>query len=80
MNPGKSDADFQASVHHDAKTGDSKRRNASVHEEFGAIVIARAREKADARMCVVCRGYKTHAEVRGKGNFCMCGRFSADIF
>ena len=31
-------------------------------------------------MCVVCRGYATHAEERGKENFCMCDRFSADGF
>ena len=32
--PGKSDAGFQTSVHHDSEKGDSKRRNASVHEEL----------------------------------------------
>ena len=31
-------------------------------------------------MCVVCRGYATHAEERGKEKFCMCDRFSADGF
>ena len=49
-------------------------------KSYGAIVSARAIEKADARMCVVCRGYKTHEEERGKGNFCTCARFSADGF
>ena len=34
VNPGKSDAGFQASVHHDSEKGDSKRRNTSVHEEL----------------------------------------------
>ena len=32
------------------------------------------------QVCVVCRGYATHAEERGKENFCMCDRFSADGF
>ena len=32
-NPGKSDAGFQTSVHHDSEKGDSKRRNASVRRE-----------------------------------------------
>ena len=32
VNSGRSDAGFQASVHHDSEKGDSKRRNASVHE------------------------------------------------
>ena len=80
VNPGKSDAGFQTSVHHDSEKGNSKRRNASVHEECGAIVLARVKEKAGARMCEVCRGYKTHEEERGKENFCMCDRFSADGF
>ena len=31
-------------------------------------------------MCVVCRGYATHAEERENENFCMCDRFSADGF
>ena len=31
-------------------------------------------------MCVVCRGYATHAEERGKEKFCICDRFSADGF
>ena len=30
VNPGKSDARFQTSVHHDSEKGDSKRRNAIV--------------------------------------------------
>ena len=34
VNPGKSDAGFQASVHHDSEKGDSKIRNTSVHEEL----------------------------------------------
>ena len=49
-------------------------------KSYVAIVLARVKEKADARMCVVCRGYKTHEEERGKENFCMCDRFSADGF
>ena len=51
-----------------------------VYRRYRAIVLARVKGKADARMCVVCRGYKTHEEERGKGNFCMCDRFSADGF
>ena len=38
------------------------------------------KEKADARMCVVRRGYATQEEEREKENFCMCDRFSADGF
>ena len=49
-------------------------------KSYGAIVLARVKEKADAGMCVVCRGYATHEEERGKENFCMCDRFSADGF
>ena len=51
-----------------------------LYEVCGAIVIAGVKEKADACMCAVCRGYKTHEEERGKGDFCMCDRFSADGF
>ena len=46
----------------------------------GAIVIAGEKWKADSRMCVVCRGYKTHEEELEKGNFCTYNRFSADGF
>ena len=49
-------------------------------ERCGAIVLARVKEKADARMCVVCRWYATHKKERGTENFCMCDRFSADGF
>ena len=45
-----------------------------------AIVIAGVKEKADALRCVVCLGYKTHEEERGKENCCTCDRFSADGF
>ena len=47
---------------------------------YGATVLARVKEKADALMCVVCRGYKTHEGEQGKWDFCMCDRFSADGF
>ena len=57
-----------------------KDANTRVYEAYGAIVIAGEKGKADARMCVVCRGYKTHEEKREKGNFCMCDRFMADGF
>ena len=49
-------------------------------KSYGPIVLASVKERAGARMCVVCRGYKTHEEEREKGNFCMCDRFSADGF
>ena len=49
-------------------------------KSYGAIVLARVKEKAGARMSVVCRGYATHEEERGKENFCMCDRFLADGF
>ena len=45
---------------------------------YGAIVLARVKEKTVACMCAVCRGYKTHEEERGKENFFMCDRFSAN--
>ena len=49
-------------------------------KSYGAIVLARVKEKAGACMCVVCWGYTTHVE-RGKTEkFCMCDRFSADGF
>ena len=64
-----------------SESGIRKDANTRVYEGcFGAIVVAGEKEKADARMCVVCRGYKTHEEKREKGNFCMCDRFSADGF
>ena len=47
---------------------------------YVAIVIAREKEKADAGMSVVCRGYATHEEEREKWDFCMCDRVSADGF
>ena len=43
-------------------------------KSYGAIVLARVKGKADAGMCVVCRGYATHEEERGKGTFvCVIG-------
>ena len=51
-----------------------------VYRRYMAIAIARVKEKANARMCVVCRGYATHEKERGRENFCMCDRFSADGF
>ena len=63
-----------------SERGNRKDANTSVRSWYGAIVIAGVKEKADARMCVVCRGYKTHEEERGKENFCTCDRFSADGF
>ena len=47
---------------------------------YGAIVLARVKEKAGAGLCVVCRWYATHEEERGKENLCVCDRFSADGF
>ena len=49
-------------------------------KSYGAIVLARVKGKADAGMCVVCRGYATHEEKRGNMNFCMCDRFSQMVF
>ena len=57
-----------------------KDANTREYDRYGAIVLARVKEKADARMCVVWRGYATHEEKRGKENFCICDRFSADGF
>ena len=51
-----------------------------VTQVYGAIVIARVKEKAGACMCVVCWGYTTHVERGKKEKFCMCDRFSADGF
>ena len=63
-----------------SERGNLKDANTSVRNVYGAIEIAGVKVKADARMCVVCRGYKTHEEEREKGNFCTCDRFSADGF
>ena len=63
-----------------SESGNRKVANTRVYEVYGAIVIAGEKEKAEARMCVVCRGYKTHDEELGKENFCTCDRFSADGF
>ena len=49
-----------------------------MYDLWGAIVIAGVKDKADARMCVVCRGYKTHEEELEKGDFCTPDRFSTD--
>ena len=46
VNPGKSDAWFQASVHHDSEKGDSKRRNASVHEELRGNRFSQSERKS----------------------------------
>ena len=63
-----------------SERGIRKDATQKVYDGYGAIVIARVKEKADACICVVCRGYKTHEEEREKWNFCMCDRFSADGF
>ena len=62
------------------RKGNRKDATREVYDRYGAIVIARVKWKADARMCVLCRGYKTHEEERGKENCCTCDRFSADGF
>ena len=51
-----------------------------VTQVYGAIVIARVKEKEGACMCVVCWGYTTHVEARKTEKFCMCDRVSADGF
>ena len=47
-----------------SERGNRKDATAEVYEVYGAIVVAGVKEKADARICVVCRGYKTHEEER----------------
>ena len=63
-----------------SERGIRKDANTSVPRVYGAIVIAGVKEKADARMCMVCLWYATHEEEREKENLCMCDRFSADGF
>ena len=43
-----------------SERGIRKDANTRVYEWYGAIVLARVKEKADARMCVVCQWYATH--------------------
>ena len=62
------------------RKGNRKDATQVVTQVYVAIVIARVKEKAGTGMCVVSRGYATHEEERGKGNFCVCDRFSADGF
>ena len=63
-----------------SERGNRKDANSSVYDQCGAIAVARVMGKAGARMCVVCRGYKTHEEERGAECFCTLDRFSADGF
>ena len=69
VNPGSSDAEYRVLLHHEFGKGKSKRRNTSVIPAYGAIVLARVKEKADARMCVVCRGEQTTRRRTGKREF-----------
>ena len=81
VSPGILDARYEVRLHHEIGKVISKRRYASVHEEwYGAIGLASVKEKAGACMCVVCWGYTTHVEGMEKEKFCMCDRFSADGF
>ena len=81
VNPGNADAEYGVRWHHEFGKGNSKRTTTrEVYDRYGAIVIAGVPGKADARMCVVWPGYRTHEEEREKGNFCMCDRVSADGF
>ena len=63
-----------------SERGIRKDATREVYQWYVAIVIAGVKGKAGARMCVVCRGYKTHEEEREKGNFCVCDRVSSDGF
>ena len=57
-----------------SERGIRKDANTEVYEWCRAIVIAGVKVKADARMCVVCRGYKTHEEELENGTFvCVIG-------
>ena len=68
------DTSYEVRLHHKIGKGISKRRNASVHEELRGSRLARVKEKAGARVCVVCRGYTTHEEERGNSTFvCVIG-------
>ena len=63
-----------------SERGIRKDANTEVYDHYGAIVLARVKEKAGARMYVVCRGYATHVKERGKGEFSVCDRVPADGF
>ena len=63
-----------------SERGNRKDATAVYDRLYWAIVLASEKEKANSRMCVVCRGYATHEEEREKGNFCTLDRFSADGF
>ena len=67
-------------MHHDSEKWEIEKTQTQVYDQLMAIVIARVKWKADARMCVVCRECATHEEEREKGNFCTLDRFSADGF
>ena len=66
---------MQSMLPHEFGRGIRKDATQKVYDGYWAIVIAGVKEKADARMCVVCRGYATREEERGKENFCTCDRF-----
>ena len=80
INPDNSDAGYGVLLHHEFGKGNRKDATRKVYRRYRAIVIARVQGKAEARMCTVGRGYKTHEEELGKGNFGTCDRFSADGF
>ena len=80
VNPGNSDAGYGVLLHHEFGKWKSKRRKHRCTRSVPGNRLAGEKGKAGARMCVVCRGNRTHKEERKKGNFCTCDRFSADGF
>ena len=58
-----------------SERGNRKDATPVYEQSYGAIVLARVKEKADARMCVVCRGNKAHEEELEKVDFCALDRF-----
>ena len=67
-------------MYHEIGKGKSKRRNTRSVRSLLGNRNSQSEGKADARMCVVCRWYKTHEEERERWNLCTFDRFSADGF
>ena len=80
VNPGNSDAEYGVRLHHEFGNGKSKRRKHKCTKSACGNRDSRSeRESGCTYVCDVSVVQNTRRRT-GKGNFCMCGRFSADGF
>ena len=63
-----------------SESGNRKDANASVRQVCGAVELTGVKGKAEARMYVLCRGFKMHVEEREKGDVCTYDWVLADGF